>query len=93
VRATALLAEADVGERIDGGPPATGSPVHLRVRVSEPARCEFGVSFDGRRFATLGGGFQTREHRWVGVRVGLFASAPAGEKAAGSVDVTAFRIE
>jgi beta-xylosidase len=93
VRETCLEADAETGEQIEIGPRVTGSRVHLRVRVVEGARCEFSVSFDGTRFETVGGSFETRAHRWVGVRVGLFALAPAGRTATGSVEVNSFRIE
>jgi len=66
--------------------------VHLRVRVTDGARCEFSVSTGGVLFSTIGNPFQTRAHRWVGVRVGLFASAPADAPSHGSVDVQEFRI-
>ena len=93
VRVTAREAEVGAGEQVEQGALLSGPSVFLRVRVSGDARCEFSVSVDGRQFTALGGAFQTRAHRWVGVRVGLFALAPAGRTTIGSVDVRWFRVE
>jgi beta-xylosidase len=92
LRATALEAESGVGERLEPGPYLGDRDLRLRVRVTEGAWCHFEASVGGARFSRLGSPFQTREHRWVGVRIGLFASAPAGQRAAGSVDVREFRV-
>jgi hypothetical protein len=93
VRATCLETDAAAGERVVAGPALTGSRVHLRVTVGEAARCEFAVSPDGARFSTLGEAFTTRQDRWVGVRVGVFALASGGRGEAGTVDVDAFLVE
>jgi beta-xylosidase len=93
VRATCLETDAAAGERVVAGPALTGSRVHLRVAVGEAARCEFAVSPDGARFSTLGEAFTTRQDRWVGVRVGVFALASGGRGEAGTVDVDAFLVE
>ena len=91
-RATCLEADAGAGEQVESGPDGAGALVHLRVRVTDGARCEFSVSTGGVLFSTIGNPFQTRAHRWVGVRVGLFASAPPDAPSHGSVDVQEFRI-
>ena len=52
--------------------------VHLRVRVDAGAVCRFEWSPDGTTFTPMGDPFTAREGRWIGAKVGLFASAPAG---------------
>jgi beta-xylosidase len=48
----------------------------LRVTVAADARCRFAYSLDGNSFTPLGDEFQATVGRWVGAKVGLFASSP-----------------
>jgi len=52
-----------------------GVEIHLRVEVSEGGLCQFAWSTDGANFEKIGGAFQATESRWVGAKVGIFASA------------------
>jgi hypothetical protein len=57
-----------VSGRIDG-------PVYLRVTVGAGAKCRFGFSLDGTEFKTINpDAFAATVSRWVGAKVGLFAS-------------------
>ena len=59
-----------------------GTPVVLRVRVDADAECRFSVraGTPGEDFVPFGQEFRASSSRWVGAKVGLFASAPAGAK-------------
>lgn len=50
------------------------APIHLRVQVAEGAVCTFSLSWDGTIYMPAGPAFQARSSRWVGAKVGLFAS-------------------
>ena len=54
--------------------PVRAGPIHLRATISPGALCHFSYSTDGTSFNPLGVGFQARGSRWVGAKVGLFAS-------------------
>lgn len=58
--------------------PAIRGPVHLRVNVSAGAVCHFAYSIDGAKFIPLGAAFTARGSRWVGAKVGVFASGQTG---------------
>lgn len=76
--------------------PVDAPSLHLRVTVrnttGHEAWCRFEYSIDGQRFTPVGGPFRAREGRWVGAKVGLFATAPAGASETGHADFEFFRI-
>ncbi|GAB3315224.1 glycoside hydrolase 43 family protein [Hymenobacter humi] len=72
-------------------PPAKG-PIYLRVQVTAGARCRFSYSLDGQRFEFVGEEFKAREGKWIGAKVGLFASRNGKSNDAGNVDLDWWRI-
>jgi hypothetical protein len=66
--------------------------IHLQVAVTAGASCRFRYSFNGTKFTTIGRPFTAREGRWIGARIGLFASRSRGAMLRGSVDVDWFGI-
>jgi beta-xylosidase len=53
-------------------------PVHLRVEVTDGAKCRFSYSLDGKNFTPLGEPFTANVGRWVGAKVGLFTAGSSG---------------
>lgn len=72
--------------------PAT--KVHLRVTVDDSARCRFAYSVGGKVFVPIGDVFEASVAKWVGAKVGLFATArPAPDTAApGHADFDFFHL-
>lgn len=58
-------------------PDAFDGTVALRVEVGPGALCRFALSWDGSDYVALGPVFPARSSRWVGAKIGLFASAAA----------------
>lgn len=56
-------------------------PVHLRVTVTDGGQCRFSYSTDGKAFMPLGDVFTANVGRWVGAKVGLFATGDHGTHA------------
>jgi len=75
----------------DVSPEAT---VWLRVQVREGATCEFAYSLDGKTFSPVKPSFAATVSRWVGAKVGLFASRlpTKTEAPAGHAEFSWFRI-
>ncbi len=69
------------------------TPVTLRVAVDVRAWCQFSYSLDGRVFNHLEGGFQATQSKWVGAKVGLFATSRPGAASAAHADFDWFRVE
>ena len=71
-----------------------GDKVALRVRVREGASCEFAYSLDGKNFSDIKLVFQARPSRWVGAKVGIFATSPLekGGSSSGWADFSWFNI-
>jgi beta-xylosidase len=67
--------------------------IWLRVTVRTGAQCQFSFSTDGDSFKDAGEPFAATCGHWVGAKVGLFASAPAGALARGHADFSAFRVQ
>ena len=67
--------------------------VYLRVRVSSGARCDFAYSRDGSNFTSLGEPFQAVKGRWIGAKVGLFATRTGAGAEFGYADFDWFHVE
>jgi beta-xylosidase len=60
-----------------------GLPRYFRVTVRDGGKCRFSFSVDGVSFTPLGeGDFTATVSRWVGAKVGVFASAPGAPSVA-----------
>jgi beta-xylosidase len=81
VQARAIDAPKGVRE-LAGAPVRVNSrSVRLRVTVSDSAMCRFAYSVDGRTWMSLGEPFKAQKGRWVGAKIGLFASSEVKESA------------
>lgn len=67
--------------------------LYLRVKVDEGAVCIFSYSSDGRNFKQIGRPFQAQPGKWIGAKVGLFASSSASSQKGGYADFDFFRFE
>jgi hypothetical protein len=65
----------------------------LQVKVSEGGICRFGISTDGSAFTTLAEPFTARKAKWIGPKVGLFATRTAKVNESGYADIDWFRVE
>ena len=72
---------------------APGREIKLGLSVARGGICQFSWSADGVNFRPIGERFQATESRWVGAKVGLFASAVPGTKSKGHADFETFLIE
>ena len=86
--------DADNGAPEVAGPALSVAdrPLDLRLSVEPDAVCRFAVSRDGRSFEAVGGPFVARPGRWVGARVGLFASGAGTSGARGHADFEWFHV-
>ncbi|WP_341228103.1 glycoside hydrolase 43 family protein [uncultured Arcticibacterium sp.] len=72
--------------------------IHFKVEVTSStnaknvpvAKCQFAYSLDGKKFTTLEESFKANKGKWVGAKVGLFATSK--EEKAGYVEADWFRI-
>jgi beta-xylosidase len=67
--------------------------VWLRVSVQQGAVCNFSFSTDGKTFTPIGPAFRARQGKWVGAKVGIFATGLLGSSEMGYADYDWFRIE
>ena len=67
--------------------------VFLRVCITTGAIGCFEYSYDGRTFEKLVKPFQALSSKWVGGKVGLFASTTSTEVTAGHADFSQFNVE
>jgi beta-xylosidase len=65
-------------------------PIYLQVSVTAGGHCRFAYSSDGTTFVPLGAAFTASVDRWIGAKVGLFASA--GLAKGGYADFDWFRV-
>ena len=79
-------------EREVAGLDVAKAPACLRVTADENGICRFAYSLDDRAFASIGPPFQAAGDRWIGAKVGLFASAAPFASAWGFADFDWFRV-
>lgn len=73
-------------------PPLFSRTIFMRLTVNQGGRCIFAFSNDGKTFTPIGQPFQARQGKWIGAKVGIFATNPSGASKRGWVDVDWFRI-
>jgi beta-xylosidase len=67
--------------------------LYLRAHVSPGAMVTFSYSSDGSKFEPLGDAFQARPGKWIGAKIGLFATGTAGSREYGYADFDWFRVQ
>lgn len=66
---------------------------YLRVKVSGPdAKCRFSYSEDGQRFTPIGEEFTALPDKWIGAKVGLFATSASNARRGSYADFDWFRV-
>ncbi len=69
-----------------------GQTLYLRVSVRQGGACTFSYSIDGVTYLPAGNAFTAATGRWIGAKVGLFATADSPTNDAGFTDVDYFRV-
>jgi beta-xylosidase len=72
--------------------PLNGDVVTLAVTITSGGRCQFAVAEQGHEPIAIGTPFVARPGRWVGAKVGVFASAVRDAVSVGTVTVRSFLI-
>ena len=72
--------------------PFDGGDIWLRVTIGKGALCDFSYSTDGKRFKKLPGSFKAREGRWIGAKLGFYASSE-GTATDGRTDIDYLHVE
>ncbi len=67
--------------------------IYFRVQVGMNALCKFSYSSDGNQFVNIGELFEAKKGRWIGARIGIFATGLGNTRESGYADFDWFRIE
>lgn len=67
--------------------------IYFRVVVEKGAACTFYFSVDGKKFNQVGEVFHGEPGKWIGAKVGLFATRSSQTNDSGYADIDWFRIE
>jgi beta-xylosidase len=70
-----------------------GTTVYFRVTVAKGAVCRFSYSSDGKNFIDVNAQFKAEPGKWIGAKLGLFATRSTQINDSGYIDVDWFRIE
>lgn len=70
-----------------------GNDVYFRVSVNKGGICQFSYSLDGTRFINAGAAFKAESGKWIGAKVGLYATRTTTTNDSGYADFDWFRIE
>lgn len=71
--------------------PAIHEDIYLRMTVSD-GRAVFAYSLNGKTYKPAGTPFTLREGKWIGAKIGLLATEPAGKANRGWVEADWFRV-
>lgn len=72
--------------------PFTGHTIEWMVEVDQEARCTFSYCVDEKKTIRIDHSFTAREGRWIGAKVGLFATRKSKTNDSGFADFDWFRI-
>lgn len=67
--------------------------IYLRVKVQRGAICQFSYSLDGNVYVDTDEVFQAEAGKWIGAKMGLFASRKTQTNDSGFADFDWFRVE
>lgn len=86
---------ADKGnsETVQDGEKISNADIYFRVKVSKGGLCEFSYSANGIDFKRIGSKLEAKPGRWIGAKLGLFATRLNKTNDAGFADVDWFRVE
>lgn len=89
-----IKAESGAAEQLMAKPIALPrQAVYLRVTAGEGGVCTFSYSLDNEKFQTVGTSFQAREGKWIGAKIGIFASREAHQNDGGYADYDWFSVQ
>jgi beta-xylosidase len=71
---------------------APSEKIFLRVAVSADSTCRFAFSVNGHLFTDFGSELQATAGKWVGAKIGLFASADSAQVILGYADFDFLRV-
>jgi beta-xylosidase len=93
VQAVAKNADRGSAEKPAATLPLSQPELYLRVTVGDGAKCRFSYSTDGAHFDPIGEEFTARPGRWIGAKIGLYATGPTQPRESGYADYDWFHIE
>lgn len=67
--------------------------LYLRVAVNKGGNCQFSYSTDGKKFSAAGTQFTATPGKWIGAKLGMFATRDTQINDSGWLDVDWFRID
>lgn len=85
---TCIDASKGGSEIISSSLPIDKSDLILRITVSEGAVCDFYYSTDGRRFHKFGSRFTAKAGRWIGAKIGYYATSEIKKNDGGYANVS-----
>jgi hypothetical protein len=88
---TCSESDKSTAETLEWSEPVTADYVFLRADVSSGARVKFSFSRDNISFREVGRTFKAKPGKWIGARIGLFASSPHGSGSKGYLEANWFR--
>lgn len=73
--------------------PVKSNELYFKVTVLDGGKCQFFYSINGVNYQAIGESFQARAGRWIGAKVGIFASSTTPTNDSGYADYDWFRFE
>ncbi len=67
--------------------------IYVRAHVAAGAMVTFSYSVDGQKFVAIGEPFQAKQGRWIGAKVGLFATGRGDRREFGYADFDWFHVQ
>lgn len=71
--------------------PAIHEDIYLRMKVAD-GKCRFAYSLNGKKYQDVGEELTMKEGKWIGAKIGLVATEPAGKTNRGWIDADWFRV-
>lgn len=93
VHGTCNNAERGNSEKEETITKLTSGEIYLRVTVRNGAKCQFSYSTDNKRYINTGDVFQATPGKWIGAKLGIYATRETQINDSGWADYDWFRVE
>lgn len=79
-------------EVIESELPFTGTNLFVKIEVKADALCQFSYSVDGKKYTKIGEVLRAVPGRWIGAKIGYFATSSSQINDAGWLDIDWYKV-
>lgn len=92
VKTKCMRARTGGSDEVETELPFDGNDLYVKITVKEGAKCQFSYSTNGKKYKKIGAEHQAVPGRWIGAKIGYFATSAKPINDAGWLNVDWYRV-